>query len=269
MALKTVEVLRGQGPSPTADAMLKAMTQAIRKSGCKVRETTAYAGDSDLLLLFGVGAPTHAIARQKHVDSGRHALLFDLGYFSRKKITGYVRMTIDHDHPQAYIGRTTPKPGRWALHGIALREDYKADGPVILVGLGRKARSYLGEPDWEVKEYQRIKREYPGREIIYRPKPRHPYPPINCKVDQDSKIEDLLKGASLAACRHSNVAVDAIIAGVPFDAIDGAAMWMKGKDYLPETRLDFLRRLSYWQWKSTEADQCWKFAQSMLETHED
>lgn len=264
-----VEILRGQGPSPTADAMLRAMTQAIRKSGHKVRETTTYAGDSDLLLLFGVGAPSHAIARQKHVASGRHALLFDLGYFSRKKITGYVRMTIDHDHPQAWIGKTEPKPDRWAVHGIDLREDFHPAGPVILVGLGRKARSYLGDPDWEVKEFQRIKSEYPGRKIIYRPKPKHPFPPLKCEVDQDSKIEDLLKGASLAACRHSNVAVDAIIAGVPFDAIDGAAMWMKGRDYLPETRLDFLRRLSYWQWKSTEADQCWKFAQSMLEIHED
>ena len=76
-------------------------------------------------------------------------------------------------------------------------------------------------------------------------------------------IADLLRGASLAACRHSNVAVDAVVAGVPFEAVDGAAMWLAGKDYTPANRLDFLRRLAWWQWKASEAHLAWDFAKEV------
>jgi hypothetical protein len=66
-------------------------------------------------------------------------------------------------------------------------------------------------------------------------------------------------GASMLVCRHSNCAVDAVVAGVPIECEDGAAKWLDGKPYKRRTRKDFLNRLAYWQWKASEAAQAWQF----------
>lgn len=246
--------------------MLSAMVRAISQAGHKTTETGIYAGDSDILVLFGVGAPSHAVARQAHVSSGRRAVLFDLGYFSRKKVTGYVRMSIDFDHPQYWLGCTKPDPSRFDVHGIELRADSNPAGPIVLVGLGKKARSYLGERDWEVKEYRRLKQANPGRRIVLRPKPGHPKPNLPCEFDDRPSIEEVLKGASLVVAKHSNVCVDAVIAGVPYQATDGAAIWLQGKPFTAENRLDFLHRLAWWQWMPTEAAEAWQFARNIIGT---
>lgn len=261
----TIEVLRGKGASPTAQAMLTAFIAAAQKAGDNVVETYSYMGKSEWLVLFGVGAEVHNLARNEHVQSGRHCLMFDLGYWERTKVTGYCRMSIDHDHCQDWLPYTPPLSKRWDELGIELREDYKENGPILLIGLGRKSRSYLREPSWEVKEFKRVQATYPGRRIIYRPKPGHPSPNLPCDTNTVSTIQELLVGASLVVCRHSNCSVDACIAGVPFEAIDGAAMYIQGKPYDREHRLDFLHRLAYWQYRPTEAKELWAFAQSMVE----
>lgn len=258
-----VEILRGKGASETAEAILTAMAAAIRGAGDAVLETREFAGNSEWLVLFGVGAAVHDAARKRQIKAGGRVLMFDLGYFDRKKVVGHVRMSIDHDHPQQWLDRTPSDTTRWDRLGIKLRSDYDPKGPIILVGLGRKSRAYLREPDWEVIEFKRLRTKYPAREIIYRPKPGHISPNLACPRDEVTPIADLLRGASLAACRHSNVAVDAVVAGVPFEAVDGAAMWLAGKDYTPANRLDFLRRLAWWQWRANEAHLAWDFAKEV------
>lgn len=261
--MASIEILRGKSPSQTATAILEGITAAMKAAGEQITETRDYKGKSDWLVLFGVGAEPHDIARNKQRARGGRTLMFDLGYFDRKKVVGHVRMSIDHDHPQAFFDRTPSDSSRWEQLGVELREDYAEGGHIILVGLGRKSRSYLNEPDWEVREFDRIRKQYPGRRIVYRPKPGHPAPEIRCDRDEVSTIQDLLRGASLAACRHSNVAIDATVAGVPFECIDGAAMWLRDKPFTPENRLDFLRRLAWWQWTAEEAPQAWEFAKRM------
>ena len=84
-------------------------------------------------------------------------------------------------------------------------------------------------------------------------------------MDSESRIADLLKGASLVVCRHSNVAVDACIAGVPVICDDGAAfsLYRSNTSPTPEQRMDFLQRLSWWEWDRTEAGAAWEFIQEM------
>jgi hypothetical protein len=212
-----------------------------------------YQGCAQWLALYGVGATDRSMARDAQVASGRHALCWDLGYFGRTKITGYLRVSIDHHHPQAWLSRTEPKPGRWEEHGIALRQDYDHSGQIVLVGVGPKSHKFLGTQGWEQNKLKELRARFPGRRIIYRPKLGRPSAVLDCETDNRPKIEDVLRGASLVVCRHSNVAVDAVIAGVPLECEDGAAIWLQGNPYTRETRLDFLRRLSWWQWRPGES----------------
>ena len=53
-----------------------------------------------------------------------------------------MRLTIDDDHPHRFVRDEAPE--RWEAAGIALRENYNPDGPVVLVGLGKKQRALMG-----------------------------------------------------------------------------------------------------------------------------
>ena len=246
----TVEVLISPRLQKTAGPMLRALYQTILKQSDKVQATTRYAGGSDCLVLYGVGAVDRIIARDLQLAKGGRVIMWDQGYFGKKRFVGYLRVSIDHPHPQGLLDITPNNPERWDVHNIPLREDYDEKGPVILVGLGPKTHAYLGEAydDWERDRYRELLQRFPKSRIVYRPKPRRAHPQLGCYTDGTSPIEDLLLGASLVVVRHSNVAVDAVIAGVPFECEEGAAMWLTRKEYTPENRLDFLRRLSYWQW---------------------
>lgn len=194
--------------------------------------------------------------------------MWDLGYFSRQKQGGYLRFSIDVDHAPPHLLDTTPDdPSRWLVHNLVLREDYKQEGHIILVGLGFKSRQYLALPDWEKDKLQELRKRFPGRKVVYRPKPRRPYPHLSrelCVVNDTDRIEDILRGASLVVCRHSNVAVDACVAGVPFECEDGAAVWLRDKPYTPQIRQTFLSKLCWWQWKAEEAHSAWKFVKTQL-----
>jgi hypothetical protein len=243
--------------------MLFALAESARAAGDQVEETTQFCGKSDWLVLFGVGAEVNDRARKAQIAHGGRVLHWDLGYFDRKKIVGHTRMSIDSDHPQQWIDLTEPNPERWEATGIRLREDADPAGPIVLVGLGRKSRAYLNEPMWERLMHARLRIRFPGRRIIFRPKGRDPLR-LKCEADAVTPIAELLRGASLVVCRHSNVAVDAAIAGVPFEAENGAAMWLQQRDFTPANRLEFLQRLSMWQWRATEAAQAWAFAKEVV-----
>jgi len=260
----SVEILIPPSSSETALAMLHAMRDAIKQDGRELRVTAGYEGEADLLILYGVGAPDRDIARKAHVGSGRHVVCWDLAYFGRKKVTGYLRCSIDHEHPQAWLDLTPNDPGRWDALKIPLREDADEAGHILLIGLGRKSRSYLQVGNWEGKRLASLLQRFPGREIVYRPKPGSPYIELDCRADADTPIETLLRGASLVSCRHSNVAVDAIVAGVAFECDDGAAAWLRGKPYTVANRLDFLRRLAHWQYRPSEAREAWRFLKRVL-----
>lgn len=248
------ELLISPNESVTGLAILGAMKAA---SPIPIKVGSQYRGGSSLLMLWGVGRQGYSQARSKHLAAGGHAILWDMGYVGRQKKIGYCRFSIDHQHPQAYLDRTNPDESRWKAHGIVLREDASKSGPIILAGVGQKSHTFLGTHGWEERKLLELKKRFPGRKIIFRRKPR--------KGDGSLPIQKALQGASLVVCRHSNVAVDACIAGVPFECDDGAASWLQGKPYTKENRLDFLRRLAWWQYKPNEAASAWKFLKTVLD----
>ncbi|MFA6063880.1 MAG: hypothetical protein WC736_14935 [Gallionella sp.] len=258
------EILRTGTESASGLSILKSVYAAMIQSKMSVKVTKSFQGGANWLMLYGVGAKDRSTARDKQLASGNHALLWDLGYFGRKKATGYMRVSIDHQHPQAWLDRTVPNPKRWEVHGINLREDANPDGHIVLAGCGQKSHVFLGTHGWEKFKIDQLRERFPDRRIIYRPKPGSHAVTLDCETDSTSLIAHVLKGAALVVSRHSNVSCDAIIAGVPFECDDGAAAWLKGKPYTPENRLDFLRRLSFWQWKSDEAMKFIKFFSEVI-----
>lgn len=245
--------------------MLKALASAARAAGDQVKETARFEGRSDWLVLFGVGAAVNDRARKAQLARGRRVLLWDLGYVDRKKAVGHLRMSIDTDHPQDWLEKTEGLRDRWARLDVPLREDANPAGPVLLIGLGRKSRAYLRLPNWERDMLARLEKRFAGRQIIFRPKGKD-ITQLPCATDRETPMEQLLRGASLVVCRHSNAAVDATIAGVPFEAQDGAAMWLQRREFTPANRLEFLQRLACWQWRADQAAEAWAFVKRITET---
>lgn len=256
MAVEGCEYLSVGGTSAHALSILTAMQQAARMPG---QFTASYVGDHDWLMLWGAGRAEHARAWREHVATGRPVVMWDLGYLGRGRGGGYYRVAVNHWHPTPIdIDRTPADGSRWERFGLALRSD-AGDGPIVLVGMGPKSHSFLGDGDWERRTLARLRERFPGRAIVFRPKPRKPIPRLDCPVSMAGSIEEAIRGASLVVCRHSNSAVDAVIAGVPVECEDGAARWLAGKEYTPANRLAFLQRLAWWQWKADEAAQAWQF----------
>lgn len=249
------EFLTHEQESLNGRAILQAMADT---SPMPVHRSNRYEGGFDWLMLWGLGRPEHAQAATWHAAPGRHAILWDLGYWGRQKRDGYLRLSLDTWHPQQWLDRTDPGPERWDSLGIELQDLHDPDGHIVLVGMGPKSHAFLGSHGWEVRKFEELRRRFPRRRIVFRPKPGRPAAQVNCPHD-DRSMDEVLRGASLVVCRHSNVAVDAVVRGVPVEVEDGAAAWLHGKQFDVATRLDFLRRLAWWQWKATEAEKAWQF----------
>lgn len=258
------EITKGQ-------RILKAMAKAAPQCGIEVKVSRAYEGNSDLLMIYGLGHQSRGNAFKAHVKSGRHAICWDLGYFGRNQNNSFpMRLSIDVAHPQKWMKRMPSD--RWDAAGIPLRNEYNPDGPIVLVGTGNKERNRLSldGSEWEWNKLQDIVKAYPSTKVIYRPKGNSKEPLGDCIVASDGPIEKVIYGASLVVVKHSNVAVDACIAGIPVVCEDGAAASLYGNDlenpYIPteQERYQFLCNLAYWQWRAEEAKECWTFLTNTL-----
>jgi hypothetical protein len=180
-----------------------------------------------------------------------------LGYWGRAGSDYPIRCAINSRHqtdlPDFGPGRQIP----------AISNDYCSTGRVIVVGMGRKSKA---EPHinshWERDTLKAASARF-GDRLVYRPKPGNPGV-ANYATDNHRRVQQALKGAALVITRHSNVGVDAIIQGIPVSTESGAASFLYSNswDNAPasvEDRVDFLKRLAWWQWKPSEAREFWEF----------
>lgn len=264
----SIEVLVTGTESVFGAALLTAWIDALTPLVGQVRVTDHYRGRDSWLSFYGGGERSRMAARTRQLKRGGDVAFWDLGYFGRTEdpASSYGRLALNDDHPWRYMDATPNDPARWRAHGIALREDYAADGPVIVVGMGKKSRVQLGMWDWEDKKILEMKLRYPRRKVLYRPK-RYELR-RNVENVPAVPIEQAIKGASLVVCRHSNVAVDACIAGIPVECDDGIAYWLYSRSPRPTVleRLDFLHRVAHWQYRLDELAKAWEFVQRIKET---
>lgn len=250
----TCEVLIAADASMKARLILEAMVAAA-PIPCVVTQRWERRGR--LLMTWGWGHTGRRPWLMQHMAQGGHVIGWDLGYWNREHSC---RLTINHDHPR---DMPAMDGSRWDSLGIPLRNDFDANGHVVLVGMGRKSRRVYAN-GWEQLTLPKLQRRFGGR-LVYRPKTPETLPGVPSAY---GPIEDVLKGASLVVCRHSNVAIDACIAGIPVVCEDGAAAALYGNDLnnpanpSEAERLAFLQRLAWWNWKPSEAAAAWKFVLS-------
>jgi hypothetical protein len=246
------------------ERMIRAMAEHARDAGVRVRVTRNWEGAARNLMTYGLGHPQRKTHNAAHLASGGRMIGWDIGYWDRSEFDAGMRLTIDHFHPWRLIKPEPPE--RFDARGVVLRSDCEPDGPILLCGLGVKQRMALGigGQSWEMDALRKIRRRWPDRRVVYRPKrPEHPLP--GCTLSTGT-IEEALRGVSLLVCAHSNVAVDACIAGVPVICEDGAAFALYRDNPNPTRaqRLEFLRSLAWWQWRHSEARAAWEFIKPHL-----
>lgn len=265
----TAEILIPPGTNATGRVVLAKLAETGEEAGITTKVRENYVGDCQWLVMWGIGADQRSALRHQHIACGGFVQLWDIGYFKREKVRGYVKASINDDYATKWLDRTEPDSERWAELGISLRDDFNPKGHIIIAGIGPKQRMYMklsgaSHDCWEQGKLDEMRQRFPGRRIVYRPKPNRMSPQLRCETDAKSDISVLLKGAALIVCMHSNVAVDAVLAGIPFESEDGVSTWLRGKPYTYETRLDFCQRICRWQYKAPETAKAWIFMRGIV-----
>lgn len=242
--------------------LLQAIHAGAVSAGLDASITTSNVDQDSALILYGVGGADRWGLAHRHLNGGGRLIVWDAGYWDRKlpdRLRRY-RLSIDALHPQKLIMQgPTPSPRRFRESGLRAGNKGNPDGPILLVGNGPKSNA-VGALGWAAAKSQEIKAAFPGKKIVYRPKPRKPQESdVFHNVLSVGPIESALSSVSLVVCRHSNVAVDACRYGVPVVCDDGAAAAIypqKLADYeaqpSQQTRQEFLNRLAWWQWSQHE-----------------
>lgn len=254
----------------------------LAAAGHSVRLVAEPTWTSEWVVMWGLGHPEGQRVLRQAREAGVHVIGFDLGYWCRTDPHRKFRMAVDDHHPGVRLMAKRRPASRLEADGIVLREDSDSSGPVVLVGMGYKsAATYSEEPGaWEKRTLSKIRRAWPGRQVVFRPKPGGgDHRPAGVPVVGDTGIEVVLRGASAIYCRQSNVAVDAIIAGVPAIAEEGAASAVCDRDlragHLPsklsvELRREFLANLAWFQWSGAELRRAgtWKVIEDIVRSAE-
>lgn len=262
----TAEILRFHPQMQYGSTWLNTLERAAPAASVKVTASTEYSGQSEWLVLWGPGAPNRWPAMRAHQQTGRHTACFDIGYWNRPRT---VRVSIDAAHPSAWVMKKALPDSRWKRNPAPVRDVWRTKGPVIVAGIGRKARDQYGAlavSEWETSMI--IAAQVAGRKVQYRRK--QPDAPLPQGVDVIEAaavpIDRALVNASLVITWHSNVAVDAIRNGIPVICRDGAAAAVYGcewNDHLKPistaVRDEFLANLAWYQWEAKDAPACWRF----------
>lgn len=261
-----VEILIDDRVRPRGVSLLRGLEASSRAFGFDPSVTPRYQGNARWLVMWGAGWPSRHKAFNAHVQKGGVAVCWDMGYWAAgrgNETFGMNRVSVNALHPQAHVMRELRNRERFDNKPVSVTNTWNPDGHIVLVGLGPKTcdqYSYrVGE--WEQAKLAEIRKKFPGRKVVFRPKPQNPFQTLPVDhTDDSSKIEHVLDGAALVVARHSNVAIDALRCGVPAVVEDGAAAAVFGSELkmaspVPnDRRMKFLHNLAWFQWSSQE---CW------------
>ncbi len=206
-----------------------------------------------------------------YVQAGRTAVYIDLGYWQRKpegkrRFEGFHKIVINDRHATAYFQKVAHPADRIEALGIRAAPWRSPGSKILVAGMGPKGARFEGfEPRaWEKQTIAELRR-HTKRPIIYRPKPNWPSakPIEGALFDAPgaTSLDRLFEDTHAAVVWHSNVAIDALVAGVPIFAHHGAASVLGLSDLSqieqpirPDGREQWLADLAYTQWSVEEMD---------------
>lgn len=199
--------------------------------------------------------------------AGGHYVYVDLGWWNRKPgndvLGGYHKVVVDGREPGPYFRRNSPGD-RFAQLKIKIAPWRQGGNHILVAGMSEKSartRGYAPQ-QWETAAIRNLQQIYPTRPILYRPKPSWTGATPIIGAAYSSAIvplEDALRGAWAAVSCHSNVAVDALVAGVPIYVEGGVALEasvpLERLGDAPETyhhRASLMADIAYCQWTPYE-----------------
>lgn len=252
-------------------ALCHAMSVGISRCGDKValRSVVEFNGkpQADVAVFYGLRGRLMKVYHT-YQEHGRQTVLMDLGYWKRLdggRLKGYHKFVVNGIQPNRYYQNFKHEPTRLQTMELDIKP-HNPEGEYILVaGMSEKSAGVygMGPQEFEEDVIQALL-EDTNTPIVYRPKPSWPdYKPIQgTKLSKpEDKIEDVLKDCKVVITHHSNVAIDAVVAGKPCIVLgDGVGMEMSStladldNLYFPtdEERLQWLQDISYLQWNVSE-----------------
>ena len=260
----TVFWLRGNGRS---QRIADALATGARRAGYKaiLRDDGAYTAPAEQIVAFYGYQKNLPRIMAENVAADRKVVFADLGYWGRRhggRFKGFHKISVGGRHPGRYLMARERSSARLRRCGI-VAQPWRAKGDhIILAGMSAKsAESYGFRPEeWERKAVIELRR-HTDRSIIYRPKPswRDAQPIATTTLDKHTPLERALAGCHAVVTHHSNVAVDALVAGVPTFCFDGVAARMSSqrleqieKPLFVKRRAEWLVNLAWSQWNVDE-----------------
>lgn len=217
----------------------------------------------DVGVAYGWGHPE---TFERYRAAGGHFIYADLGWWTRKPsadlLGGYHKVSVDAREPIAYFRNRAYPADRLGPHGVTVAPWRQTGGHVLVAGMSEKSAQTRG---WKAHQWEcgmvDLLHSITGRPVVYRPKPSWPGArpiPGTIYSPPGQPLEAVLRDCWLAVSLHSNVAIDALVAGIPINVQDGvAAHFSTPMAYLetprmPGGREQLLADISYAQWSIAE-----------------
>lgn len=225
---------------------------------------------------YGWGRPEvfHAYRR-----CGRHYVHIDLGWWNRKPIGdvlgGHHKVAVNGRDPSAYFARNFTSD-RVEKINIPIKpwRPYDPRKPFLIGGMSEKScRTFGLEPEaWE-RAIIRLLMKEDGAKVTYRPKPSWAGAfPIAGAGYSVEPIDVALAKARMVITHHSNLAIDALIAGIPVHvayptvaAAFSTPIEEIATPWMPPGREQLLADIAWQQWTPDEMTrgECWKHLKEM------
>lgn len=189
-------------------------------------------------------------------------LYADLSYWRRE---AYWKINCNGWSPDGYLRAGLPRD-RWDALGIPMRGNQVSTGKrVLIAGASVKSAVQHGQRymQWEMRMARRMQGK--GFEVVYRPKPKDHFKKPIPGVGYDTSPDIDWSTVHAVVTHHSNVALDALVAGVPAYCETGAARCMSfhpdeiQSAAIPPGREQFLWDCAWLQWTLDEmrSGECW------------
>ena len=251
-----------------SEAICEAMAAGINASGDNARIVfeDKYSGPvARAAVFYGFSANLPRVM-EGYVAAGRPAIFIDLGYWGRVdggRLDGYHRISVNARQPDAYFQRRPHDATRLALAGIEISPWRRSGNHILVAGMSTKHATSAGfkKQQWEREAIAQL-RTVTRRPIKYRPKPSDSScGPIEGTIFSPATetLELALANCHAVVTHHSNVAIDAAIAGVPSFSQAGVATAIGLQDLAlietpiyPDNREQWLADVAWCQWRPAE-----------------